>query len=240
MFLISYLQGSLPPGLHILATAYLHYDSSPGTTLFFSDDVPNPWTFLNYVYGDPSTRDYADLHIGVPTIRMTTGIAFPNMVVTPDTLYYQHILGDPNPDPQYIYIHSDGADFQWNASVPFNYQHTGLAGVSGDSLGVYPRASSMAIGTYDHQVELYSTSAANSPVIVHLHLEVRPPFPSFDANVRSFFVIIPRCTKYSPSEISSSNCLRTASALSSCPAEIYTSLSILLALFSIVTLVSGC
>jgi hypothetical protein len=189
MFLISYLQGSLPPGINILATVHLRYESSPGATIFFSDAVPNPWTFLNYVYGDPSTNDYGDLEVGVPTIRMTAGIDFPAMVATPDTLFFEHVTGDPNPEPQYIYINSDGADFQWNAIVPFNYQHTGASGVSGDSLGVYPRATSMPIGNHDHQVEIYSSSVSNSPAIVHLHVEVRPPFPAFDANCDGVFTL---------------------------------------------------
>jgi len=168
---------------------HLRYESSPGATAFFSDAVPNPWTFLNYVYGDPSTNDYTDLQVGVPTVRMTTGIEFPAMVVTPDTLFFTHVTGDPNPDPQFIAIGSDGADFQWNAIVPFNYQHTGASGVSGDSLGVFPRATSMPIGIHDHQVEIYSSSVSNSPAIVHLHVEVRPPFPAFDANCDGVFTL---------------------------------------------------
>jgi hypothetical protein len=189
MFLISYIQGSLPSGRHILATAHFRYEATPGATVFFSDAVPNEWTFLNYVYGDPSTHNHSDLNVGVPTVRMTSGIDFPAMVVTPDTLFFDQVTGDPNPDPQYIYINSDGVDFQWNATVPFNYSHTGASGASGDSLGLYPRSTSMAIGTYDYQVEIYSSSVSNSPLTVHLHLEVRPPFPAFDANCDGLFTL---------------------------------------------------
>ena len=189
MFLISYLQGSLSPGRHILATAHFRYEASPGATVFFTDALPNQWTFLNYVYGGASNSDYADLDVGVPVVRMTSGIDFPAMVVTPDTLFFEQRVGDPNPDPQYIYINSDGADFQWNASVPFNYSHTGTSGVSGDSLSLYPRSSTMAFGTCDSDVEIYSSSVSNSPVVVHLQLEVRPPFPTFDANCDGVFTL---------------------------------------------------
>jgi len=168
-------------GINLLALAFFHYTSSPGGIVSMDTVTIRPHTFLNYVYG-PS---YA---IGIPKVVLAAASTFPNMIVQPDTLAFETLVGYPNPDPQQFSIQSSGEPFNWTLTPPSWVSVDATSGVSGQNISVTPNMAGLSVGIYYGDIIVFSTAALGSPKKVVVKLTLRE-FPSLDANCDGVFNI---------------------------------------------------
>ena len=176
----------LAPGTHLLGEIYFHYVSSPGGTVSMDTVTLRPHTFLNYVYATGPTG-YSK-SVGIPTVVASVG-TFPQMLVQPDTLFFETLAGYPNPTPQQVSILSDGGVFNWTLTKTSWINVSASSGVSGQTIDVTPNISGMAVGTYSGDITIVSGQAIGSPKRVVVKLTLRPQFPSLDANCDGAFNI---------------------------------------------------
>ena len=170
-------------GNNLLALAFFHYTSSPGGTISMDTVTIRPHTFLNYVYG-PS---YA---VGIPKVVVTaTASAYPEMLVQPDTLIFETVVGNPDPVPQQFSIQSSGEPFNWTLTPPSWISVDATSGVSGQNVGVTPNTAGLSIGIYYGDIIVSSTGALGSPQKVVVKLRVKPQVVSLDANCDGMFDI---------------------------------------------------
>jgi hypothetical protein len=181
------LPTALEPGVHVLATAYLHFAAGPGGSIAFDTTTPRPRTFLNYVYGGTYRQPYESLTVAVPTVVVTTGGGYPTLSVDPDTLLFQSFAGYPDPDPQSFKVETDGALFNWFLYVPERLDVDKTSGNAGEFVAVTPRIGGLPPGTHYYDIEVYSTGALGSPVTLTVAVELKQQFPSLDANCDGTF-----------------------------------------------------
>jgi hypothetical protein len=162
-------------GVNLLALAFFHYTSSPGGAISMDTVAVGPHTFLNYVYG-PS------LAIGIPKVVVAAGSTYPEMIVQPDSLFYEIVIGSPDPSPQQFSIQSSGEPFEWTLSKPSWIGVDATAGISGQTVSVTPNATGLSIGVHYGDIIVMSTGAIGPPQKVVVKLKIKQQFSSLDAN----------------------------------------------------------
>ncbi len=188
---VTFAQGELTwgisPGLHALATLYFSYDNAEGTLVSVDTATLPQNTFLNYSFGEPSPSVPAE--VGIPKVVSAGGGGFPNMNVSPDSLFFYTLAGLENPDPQSFSIMSDGAEFSWFIDKPDWIDVSTTFGSSDVTIDVQPDISGFQVGTYTGEINIYSPDALGSPTTVKVVLQLRSQYPSFDANCDQEFNI---------------------------------------------------
>ena len=172
---IYYSQG-IVSGINLLAVAFFHYTSSPGGTISMDTVTIRPHTFLNYVYGDRP-----GLAIGIPKVVIAEASTFPEMIVEPDTLFFEVFVGNLNPVPQQFSIQSSGEPFYWTLTKPSWIGVDATSGVSGQNVSVTPNMAGLLVGVHYGDIIVSSPEALGSPHKVVVELTVLRP-PSLDAN----------------------------------------------------------
>jgi hypothetical protein len=169
-------------GINLLALAFFHYTSSPGGAVSMDTVTMRPHTFLNYMYG-PS---YA---VGIPKIVVAAASTFPEMIVQPDTLAFQTLVGYPNPNQQQFSIQSSGESFGWTLTHPSWVNVDATSGISGQYVSVTPNIAGLSVGVYYGDIMVISTGALGSPQKVVVKLNIKQQYPSLDANCDGVFDI---------------------------------------------------
>ncbi|MCX6832068.1 MAG: hypothetical protein NT028_08040 [candidate division Zixibacteria bacterium] len=167
-------------GINLLALAFFHYTSSPGGTVSMDTVTIRPHTFLNYVYG-PSFA------VGIPRVVVAAASTFPEMIVEPDTLIFETLVGYPNPDPQQFSIQSSGEPFNWTLTPPPWVSVDATSGVSGQNVSVTPNTAGLSVGVYYGDIVIFSTGALGTPQKVVVKLTLKQQFLSLDANCDGVF-----------------------------------------------------
>jgi hypothetical protein len=177
------------PGVNLIADAYFHCTSSPGGTISMDTTTLRPHTFLNYLYGDYSTCNYFALTIAVPKVVVTASPGYPAISLTPDSLFFQGLVGSPDPAPQSFTVVSNGVSFDWNLTKPTWVTANPTSGTSGQSVYVTPNISGLAAGIHYGDILVYSTGAVGSPKKMTVKLTLKQQYPSLDANCDGIYNI---------------------------------------------------
>jgi hypothetical protein len=143
-----------------------------------------PHTFLNYVYGDRP-----GLAIGIPKVVIAEASTFPEMIVEPDTLFFEVFVGNLNPGPQQFSIQSNGKLFNWTLTKPSWIGVDAISGVSGQNVSVTPNMAGLSIGVHYGDIMIFATGTLGSPQKVVVRLRIKPQFVSLDANCDGAFNI---------------------------------------------------
>lgn len=177
------------PGIHLVANVTVDYTGSSGGVVSLDTTTLSSLQFPHYVHGDVTQGGYANTTIAIPAIKTGPSEGFPTMTADPDSLYFETLVGYPNPDPQSFTVNTDGGVFGWVLTHQSWLQVTPTSGVSGQSVDVSPDITSLGVGLHHGTIILESTEALGSPQVVDVYVKLKPQYPSFDANCDGNFSI---------------------------------------------------
>lgn len=189
-FVISYMNGSLQAGTHILAYAFFHYSNQPGVAISMVPGSPNINTFANYVYKSGAGNSYNDLTVAMPTLVITDEIELPSLQLDPDTLVFNALVGGDDPTPQSFDVMSSGAPFAWTLTKSSWLAVDKTSGLSGESVTVSPKTGALTPGTHYAVVTVNTDGAIGAPAPVTVQVNVNFPFPPMDANCDGVFNLV--------------------------------------------------
>lgn len=189
--LFSTVSEAMGTGTNLIATVHVHYENSTGGTIWLASTTPDPTTFVHYMYGPFGFGiPYDSLTIAKPHELTVFEPGFPSMELTPDSLYFETLVGYPDPDPQQFSVLSSGAPFNWYATSSQTWAEADpTLGASGDIVTVTPHISGLGVGVHTADIVVYSTEALNSPQTVKVVVYLKPQYPSLDANCDGIFNI---------------------------------------------------
>jgi len=120
--------------------------------------------------------------------RDTACVSLANLVLSPDTLYFNAVEGQASPDPQSFLVSSDAQPISFNLfeSIPWITLNP-TSGITTQAINVLPNTGSLAEGSYLDSIRVQSTEATNSPVFVYIDMQIAPPPPEIGYDVSSFF-----------------------------------------------------
>ena len=100
------------------------------------------------------------------------------MTVTPDSLFFQGLVGSPDPDPQSFTVASNGTSFDWNLTKPTSVTVRATSGSSGQAVDVTPNISGLTAGIRYGDILVYSIGATGSPKKVTVKFTLKQQYPT--------------------------------------------------------------
>ncbi len=167
---------------------YFHLtDWNPGDSIVIDTSAFGSSSVYKFV-GGQGVGDYFPYWTGRKVIRDTSFVAPMNLIVNPDTLYFEAVEGGSSPTLQPFTVASDGDPIDFNLVETADwFAVSPTQGTTFQTINVLPNTFGLSEGTYLDSVMVASGEADNSPQFVYIHASIAPPPPIISVDPEVFY-----------------------------------------------------